>query len=228
MSSRKELAGVRIDICSQREAVYKIEQYMETDGLHAVELISMKTVVTAGNDENVRRCLEDLELVLPSDKEILEELGVTSRKWLEEAKDRRVLYEAMRSIVKEKHSVYLLTQNREQMEQLCQYLEETFGELPCICGNTVWEEAEGDCELIINDINAVAPHLLLVLLPTPDQEKFLLDNRNMLNVRLWLGIGCEHPLGDVRRKPGGVCRRLLAHRKMKRQIQNYGAETKED
>ena len=77
MSSRKELAGVRIDICSLREALHKIEHYLASEGLHAVETVSMKTVVTAGEDEQVRQCLEDMDLVIPSDKEILMELGVT-------------------------------------------------------------------------------------------------------------------------------------------------------
>ncbi len=53
MSSRKELAGVRIDICSLREALHKIEHYIQEDGLHAVEAVSMKTVVTAGEEEEV-------------------------------------------------------------------------------------------------------------------------------------------------------------------------------
>ena len=60
MSSRKELAGVRIDICSLREALHKIEHYLASEGLHAVETVSMKTVVTAGEDEQVRQCLEDM------------------------------------------------------------------------------------------------------------------------------------------------------------------------
>ena len=81
MSSRKELAGVRIDICSLREALHKIEHYIQEDGLHAVEAVSMKTVVTAGGEEEVRQCLVDIDLVIPSDKEILMELGVTSHKW---------------------------------------------------------------------------------------------------------------------------------------------------
>ena len=64
--SRKELAGVRIDICSLREALHKIEHYLASEGLHAVETVSMKTVVTAGEDEQVRQCLEDMDLVIPS------------------------------------------------------------------------------------------------------------------------------------------------------------------
>ncbi len=41
----------------------------------------MKTVVTAGERmKQVRQCLEDMDLVIPSDKEILMELGVTFQK----------------------------------------------------------------------------------------------------------------------------------------------------
>ena len=103
MSSRKELAGVRIDICSLREALHKIEHYLASEGLHAVETVSMKTVVTAGEDEQVRQCLEDMDLVIPSDKEILMELGVTSRKWLDEAREHRFASETLRGGIRAKH-----------------------------------------------------------------------------------------------------------------------------
>lgn len=126
MSSRKELAGVRIDICSLREALHKIEHYIQEDGLHAVEAVSMKTVVTAGEEEEVRQCLEDIDLVIPSDKEI-----------------------------------------------------------------------------------------------------FLAQHRKMLNVRLWFGVGTENTFTEKKKKTAGLCKRLLARRKMKRQIQSYEAEGEE-
>ena len=169
MSSRKELAGVRIDICSLREALHKIEHYIQEDGLHAVEAVSMKTVVTAGEEEEVRQCLEDIDLVIPSDKEILMELGVTSHKWLEEAREHRFASEALRNIARDRHSIYLLTDTRAQMDELCSFLDHTYGDVARICGDAVWEECEEDTEQIVNEINAVAPHLLLVMLPTPQQ-----------------------------------------------------------
>ena len=171
MSSRKELAGVRIDICSLREALHKIEHYIQEDGLHAVEAVSMKTVVTAGEEEEVRQCLEDIDLVIPSD-------------------------------------------------ELCSFLDHTYGDVARICGDAVWEECEEDTEQIVNEINAVAPHLLLVMLPTPQQEIFLAQHRKMLNVRLWFGVGTENTFTEKKKKTASLCKRLLARRKMKRQIQS--------
>ncbi len=202
MSSRKELAGVRIDICSLREALHKIEHYIQEDGLHAVEAVSMKTVVTAGEEEEVRQCLE-------------------------EAREHRFASEALRNIARDRHSIYLLTDTRAQMDELCSFLDHTYGDVARICGDAVWEECEEDTEQIVNEINAVAPHLLLVMLPTPQQEIFLAQHRKMLNVRLWFGVGTENTFTEKKKKTAGLCKRLLARRKMKRQIQSYEAEGEE-
>ena len=191
MSSRKELAGVRIDICSLREALHKIEHYIQEDGLHAVEAVSMKTVVT------------------------------------EEAREHRFASEALRNIARDRHSIYLLTDTRAQMDELCSFLDHTYGDVARICGDAVWEECEEDTEQIVNEINAVAPHLLLVMLPTPQQEIFLAQHRKMLNVRLWFGVGTENTFTEKKKKTAGLCKRLLARRKMKRQIQSYEAEGEE-
>ena len=74
----------------------------------------------------------------------------------------------------------------------------------------------------------MAPHLLLVMLPTPQQEIFLSQHRKMLNVRLWFGIGTENTFMENKKKPVGLCKRLLARRKMKRQIQSYESEGEEN
>lgn len=104
----------------------------------------MKTVVTAGEEEEVRQCLEDIDLVIPSDKEILMELGVTSHKWLEEAREHRFASEALRNIARDRHSIYLLTDTRAQMDELCSFLDHTYGDVARICGDAVWEECEED------------------------------------------------------------------------------------
>ena len=51
MQSREELAGVRVDDCSLREALRKIETYLNNEYMNTVEIINMKTIVAAGEDE---------------------------------------------------------------------------------------------------------------------------------------------------------------------------------
>lgn len=224
MENRKELAGVRVDNCSLRDALHKIEVYLNNECLNIVEIINMKTIVAAGTDEKVRRCMEEMDLVIPSDKEILEELGVTSGQRLHDAENNQLLHEFLKRVLRSRHSVYLLTETANQMESLCDYLEDTYDGHLLICGSYAFEECPEDVEHVINEINSVAPHVILAMLPTPMQEHFIYDHHHMLNAKIWFGIGTENnPLANPR-NPGRIYRRFLARHKMKRQIQSYEPE----
>ena len=75
MNKKMDLAGVRIDDYSVREAMRKIEIFLNNECMNTVETITMKTIVAAGKDESVRECLEKMDLVMAADKEILELAG---------------------------------------------------------------------------------------------------------------------------------------------------------
>lgn len=134
----------------------------------------------------------------------------------------------MRGVIRAKHSVYLLYETRTQMDTLCEFLENSFGNAPYVCGDAVWEEAGEDAEQIVNEINAVSPHMIFSMLSTPRQEKFLAEHRQMLNARLWFGVGSENTFVNGKKKSVGICKKLLARHKMKRQIQSYESEEKTD
>ena len=46
------------------------------------------------------------------------------------------------------------------MDTLCEFLENSFGNAPYVCGDAVWEEAGEDAEQIVNEIDAVSPHMI--------------------------------------------------------------------
>ncbi len=228
MGKREELAGVRVDICDLREALHKIELYMGNECLNIVETINMKTIIAAGEDEKVRRCLEEMDLVIPSDKEILVELGVGSGQYPGDVEENQLLYESLKRACRGKRGIYLLTGTRGQMDTLCNYLEENFDDCIMICGSCIFEECTNNAESVVNEINSVAPHMILAMLPTPMQEHFIYDHRKMLNAKIWFGIGTENDPLTRRNNPGQICRRFLARHKMKRRIQSYETEDAEE
>lgn len=221
MEKREELAGVRVDNCGLREALHKIEAYLNNECLNIVEIINMKTIIAAGEDEKVRQCMEEMDLVIPSDREILEELGVTSGQRLHDVENNQLLHEFLKRVQRGRHSVYLLTETTSQMESLCSFLENTCDGHLLICGSYAFEECPEDVEHVVNEINSVAPHVILATLPTPMQEHFIYEHRHMLNAKIWFGIGAENNPFVNPRNPGRLYRRFLARHKMKRQIQSY-------
>ena len=79
---------------------------------------------------------------------------------------------------------------------------------------------------MVNEINSVAPHTILAMLPSPLQEEFICEHHQMLNAKLWFGIGSENSMLSNQRTPAHKYQRFLARRKMKRQIQSYEPEDK--
>lgn len=224
MENRKELAGVRVDNCCLQDALCKIETYLNNECLNIVETINMKTIVAAGEDERVRRCLDEMDLVIPSNKEILEELGITSGQRLHDAESNQFLHEFLKRVRRGKHSVYLLAETKSQMESLGSYLEEAYDGHLYICGSYAFEDCPANAEHAVNEINSVAPHVILAMLPTPMQEIFIYEHHHMLNAKIWFGIGAESNLFANPRNPRRIYHRILARHKMKRQIQSYETE----
>lgn len=224
MENRKELAGVRVDNCSIRDALCKIESYLNNECLNIVETINMKTIVAAGEDEKVRQCLDEMDLVMPSNKEILEELGVTSGQRLHDAENDQFLHEFLKRVQRGKHSVYLLADTKNRLESLYNYLNDAYDGHLLICGSYAFEECPEDVEHVVNEINSVAPHVILAMLPTPMQEHFIWEHHHMFNAKIWFGIGAESNLLVNPRNPKRIYRRFLARHKMKRQIQSYETE----
>lgn len=70
--------------------------------------------------------------------------------------------------------------------------------------------------------------MIFSMLSTPRQEKFLAEHRQMLNARLWFGVGSENTFVNGKKKSVGICKKLLARHKMKSQIQSYESEEKTD
>lgn len=228
MLKRKEVAGVRVDIASLREALRRMEIYLNNDCINTVEMISMKTIVAAGEDEEVRQCLEEMDLVIPADREILQVLGIHSHQSITEADEKLFFHEFMKRVARGHHSVFVMTETEDQLEEFCAYLKETYGERLWICGSYAFETCTGDTEDIINEINSVTPHVVLSGLPSPLQEKFYQAHKQMFNAKVWFCASAENGLLTQRKGPKGLCRRFLVRRKMKRQILTYEESDKNE
>lgn len=224
MEHRQELAGVRIDNLNVREAMRKIENWLNQESLAVVEAVNMKTIVSAGEDETVRRCLETAELVFPSDREILQELGVVNAQRLHEVEDNLLLAEFLRRCQRGHRELWLLTETQEQMEELSGYIRDVCDRPPVIAGRCALDGVGLERDELVNEINAVAPQAVIALLSSPGQEHFLAKSRQMLNTHLWFGIGSENEPLNRRRTPRLQMRRLRTRFRLRRQIQTFDSE----
>ena len=75
------------------------------------------------------------------------------------------------------------------------------------CGST----EEG----VINNINLLAPDIIVSVLPSPKQEYFLLQNKVKLSARLWYGVGSGKITGHKHSLKYMLLKKLRKHKLMK-------------
>ncbi len=83
-------------------------------------------------------------------------------------------------------------------------LENSFGNAPYVCGDAVWEEAGEDAEQIVNEINAVSPHMIFfhAIHSTPGK----ISGRAQTDAEcrgLWFGVGSENTFVNGKKKISG-------------------------
>ena len=196
MNKKMDLAGVRIDDYSVREAMRKIEIFLNNECMNTVETVTMKTIVAAGRDDAVRECLEKMDLVMAADKEILEMAGILLPERIREIEEKEFFYEFMKRAVRNHQTFFLLSQTDAEMERLQEFLQDLYEERIRICGQYVFDNCQGDEADIVNEINSVSPGIILSILPTPEQEHFLHRHQGMFNAKIWYGIGKEYDVTE--------------------------------
>ncbi|MGN0484228.1 MAG: WecB/TagA/CpsF family glycosyltransferase [Lachnospiraceae bacterium] len=183
-----KLFGIEIGNYTVREAMLKVDQFLNNDTLNTIEHITTNTLVKAEEKPEVKKCIEQLDLAIISEKGILTVAGITSTQQLNETREAAFFKEFMRRIVRNQKRVFLLANDEQKLEKFQEYLSERYDRIQIVGSFTV----EDNTDAVINEMNIVVPDIVLSILPVPMQEEFLLANKEKMNANLWYGIGEEY------------------------------------
>ncbi len=206
MSDKIKVLGVSIDHYTAKEAMKKVMEYMGTEPINVIEMVTMNTLSQLLNQEEQKAYIEEFDLTFAGDKSILEAAGVTDSKYLNEVKTLLFVKMVMRFLHKSHKKVFLLAEDEEALEELKQYVEGKYSGIVISETATMTEHGKSD-DMIVNRINGVENDCIIAVLPSPLQEKVILRNRTLLNARIWFGMGTEL---KERRRTGFGKQRLKA------------------
>ncbi|MCI9080857.1 MAG: glycosyltransferase [Lachnospiraceae bacterium] len=192
MVKKVEILGMSLNSFMVQESMLQLEEYWNKTIMSTIENISMETLVKAHGDEELKNCIENLDLSVICDKEILKAAGVASRQWVQEITENKFFKEFMRRTVNGERHVYLLGETQQQVELMQDFLEKAYLNIE-ITGGYALSECTGDYDAVINEINIEAPDVILSVLPTPVQEYFLKEHKEKLNAKVWYGLGQYAP-----------------------------------
>ena len=188
MQEKIQVLEVELDNCSAKEAMKRVVEYVDMERLNIVEMVTMNTLARFQESEEDATLFESFDLVLPSDRGILQAAGVQDERRLKEVDELLFIKMVMRYLQKSHISVFLLSETESLRLQFEEYIKEEYSGLK-ILGSTSLEESGNSDDMFLNMINGAEVECVLSTLPSPLEENMITKNKALVNARVWLGFG---------------------------------------
>lgn len=221
MKEKIEVLGCRIDDMNALEAIEKIESYVQSGVMCSVGMINKRMLMYGAKDEAYRNQIEKIDVTVINDKEVLKAAQIEASQRKEEVDENMFLKLFLKDATRRKRTVAILTDLEDERTACEEYLAENHEGLQIIGSFSIEESPMEDDDSIVNMLNAVTEDILLVMMPCPEQERFLFANRGKLGVKVWVGIGTEMMEKYSSDLGMGFFERLIEKQKFKRQVSKY-------
>lgn len=194
MNRKINVLDIDIDNCSAKEALKKTIEYMDSVPVNTVEMVTVDGLMQMDDMPELKDEMWKFDLLMAGDKTILEAADVTEKRYLQEAEDQLFLRMFLRYLHKNHKRVYLLVESEEEGQTFFDYLQKHYDGVQVVGLAKVSATNRAD-DMLVNAINGGEVDCVIAALLAPLQEDFIIKNRNLLDVRLWLGIGkCTLPV----------------------------------
>lgn len=221
MDGKINILGVQVDYLNVDAQMEKIEEFMQNDHLNTVGIITMNTLLMSREAPDWKVYLESLDMSIPGEREVLEAAGISEGQIYEEVEENEFFARLFWYLISQERKVFLLGGSPEELEGLKKYLLETYPGLDIAGEAADAEKDEASTDSLVNEINSVSPDVVISGLQGFRQDQFLLENRQKINGRIWLGLG-EHP--EIRSEAGikdGWWNTLLKKNTFRRLVAKY-------
>ena len=101
---------------------------------------------------------------------------------------RKLSGKRMRYLHKNHKRLYLLVESEEEGQEAFRYLQKAYSGIQLVGLAKVSAEGRAD-DMLVNAINGSEVDCVLSALSVPLQEDFIAKNRNLLDARVWIGVG---------------------------------------
>ncbi len=218
MKDKINVLDIEIDDCTAKEAMRLAIEYMESEPLNIIELVTVDDLMELEDLPVLKSEMSRFDIILAADRTILEAADVDSQKYLSEVDDRIFLRMFLHYLAKKRKRVYLLVESEEEGQEVYRYLEDSYKGLQIVGIAKVLAGGQGD-DMLVNAINGEEVDCILSTLSSPLQEEVVVNNRGLLNVRIWLGLGKGSLLIGQNRRGQGKLGQFLKKILLKKEIE---------
>ncbi len=220
MIKQIQLLGMTFPNYSLRDELQLAQELLASEKLAIFFTVSMQSLMRVSGSDEEKAFVEQANLLIIEDPEILDVAGIATGQRLREAAEHLFFREFMKRLQRTEARVYLVAAKDATLEQMKGVLTEHCEKLR-IEGEYSCEAYPDDHDRLINEINSVAPDVILSVLPTPMQEEFLIKNRNKLLARVWYSLGENYSLLTENKGFRFRMQRMIHIGRFKRHVNRY-------
>ncbi|MCR5792388.1 MAG: WecB/TagA/CpsF family glycosyltransferase [Lachnospiraceae bacterium] len=202
MQSTVNVMNVEIHLLELDVFGIRIWQYLKSESPNVI-LFASRKMLECAQDEEYLDILKKADLILPGEREVLsghqddllEQAGIVV--------DAGCLnyIPSRRRTIRDKYTAYFLGRNEKDCHDVREYCERFYPNIKLL-GTQIYDE-DAASESVINEINAMAPDIILLDLESPKQEQWISEHLYKINTRLCMGIGevFQNVLSSVKKPP---------------------------
>ncbi|NQT33537.1 MAG: WecB/TagA/CpsF family glycosyltransferase [Candidatus Omnitrophica bacterium] len=188
MNERIYIQNVNIHNITSTEALEYIEHFLSGDKKKTIGYVNAHCINVARHDEDYRDVINSFDLVIPDG------IGVSIAGFLKNCPVAAKLSatDFFSRCIEEFHSqgkkFFLVGAKPEIITKVCSNLREKYPEIQ-ISGYHHGYDAESNNEEICRQINACKPDIVLVAMGAPKQEKWISNNKDKIDAKVFIGVG---------------------------------------
>lgn len=175
----------------------QLSLFLTNDTVNTVFILSDEVYSLSLSDEEFCKQLNSADILLASNSLMMREFLKNNVAAVVELDNNKPValgkyeYNAFDEVIKvlasRNSTIFVLTQDEKEMEKCNMMLKMDAPDIKS------WEKCAEDIqassETILNEINGIAPDVLICSFDSPLQEKWILGNKDKMNTRMVLGIG---------------------------------------
>lgn len=188
MDNKIEVLNIKINLCTAKEAMKKAVDYMKSDLISIIEFVTPNSIMALDENDELKAQMNQFELILAGEKALFDVLGVKDATLVKEVEERRFLKMFFQYLHKQYKRVYLLVEAEKDAENIYERLSKSYRGIEIVGIAKVAAKNRADM-MLVNAINGSEVDCIISTLSTPLQEDFVTKNKNLMNARVWLGLG---------------------------------------
>ncbi|MGN1266810.1 MAG: WecB/TagA/CpsF family glycosyltransferase [Dorea sp.] len=188
MNDKINVLDINIDDCTAKEAMQAAVEYINSEPASVIEFVTVDSVMQMSDIPGLKADMDFFDLVLAGEKTILEAAGTSDKKKLQEVDEKVFFKMFLRYLHKHFKRIYLLVESETEAEEFYEHLEKKYKNIQ-VCGIAKVSAANRADMMLVNAINGCEIDCVISTLASPLQEDFIVKNRKLLNIRVWLGVG---------------------------------------